>query len=110
MNVHLLGIRHHGPGSARSVLRALEDLHPDVVLVEAPADVDTALRWVGEAGLVPPVALLTVVIVVVAVIFPIVFYPLSKSLWSGIDLAMRKPDPDDDIDPRYLPPTGRGEG
>lgn len=58
----------------------------------------------------PPVALLTVVIVVVAVIFPIVFYPLSKSLWSGIDLAMRKPDPDDDIDPRYLPPTGRGEG
>jgi hypothetical protein len=61
VTVHLLGIRHHGPGSARSVLRALDDLRPDLVLVEAPADVDTALRWVGEPGLVPPVALLTYV-------------------------------------------------
>jgi hypothetical protein len=61
VTVHLLGIRHHGPGSARSVLRALDDLRPDIVLVEAPADVDAALRWVGEPGLVPPVALLTYV-------------------------------------------------
>ena len=36
--LHLLGIRHHGPGSARSVRRALDELRPDVVLVEAPAD------------------------------------------------------------------------
>ena len=28
--LHLLGIRHHGPGSARSVLRALDELRPDV--------------------------------------------------------------------------------
>jgi Family of unknown function (DUF5682) len=56
--LHLLGIRHHGPGSARSVVRALDALRPDVVLVEAPADADGALRWVGHPGLVPPVALL----------------------------------------------------
>jgi hypothetical protein len=61
VSVHLLGIRHHGPGSARSVLSALDDLRPDVVLVEAPADVERALRWVGDPGLVPPVALLTYV-------------------------------------------------
>jgi hypothetical protein len=61
VSIHLLGIRHHGPGSARSVLRALDDLQPDIVLVEVPADVDNALRWVGEPGLVPPVALLTYV-------------------------------------------------
>jgi len=61
VTLHLLGIRHHGPGSARSVLRALDDLRPDIVLIEAPADVDAALRWVGEPGLVPPVALLTYV-------------------------------------------------
>lgn len=58
MTVHLLGIRHHGPGSARSVLSALDSLQPDVLLVEAPADVESALSWIGEPGLNPPVALL----------------------------------------------------
>ena len=56
--VHLLGIRHHGPGSARSVIAALDELQPDALLVEAPRDVESALRWIGEPGLVPPVALL----------------------------------------------------
>lgn len=58
MTVHLLGIRHHGPGSARSVLAALDSLQPDALLVEAPADVESALSWIGEPGLHPPVALL----------------------------------------------------
>ena len=60
--VHLLGIRHHGPGSARSVVAALNAIRPSIVLVEAPADVQSALRWVGDPGLVPPVALLGYVV------------------------------------------------
>ncbi|MEL6892520.1 MAG: DUF5682 family protein [Actinomycetota bacterium] len=56
--MHLLGIRHHGPGSARSVLHALDEIRPDAVLVEAPADVQPAFGWIGQEGLVPPVALL----------------------------------------------------
>ena len=56
--LHLLGIRHHGPGSARSVLAALDELEPDVVLTESPAETTAALEWVGSDGLVPPVALL----------------------------------------------------
>jgi hypothetical protein len=62
MTVHLLGIRHHGPGSARSVLRALDQLRPDAVLVEAPADTESSLRWIGAPGLVAPVALLGYVV------------------------------------------------
>jgi len=31
--VHLFGIRHHGPGCARSLTRALRDLQPDCVLI-----------------------------------------------------------------------------
>jgi hypothetical protein len=58
MAVHLLGIRHHGPGSARSVLSALEELAPDIVLVEAPAETSAAFEWVGHGELRPPVALL----------------------------------------------------
>jgi len=60
--VHLLGIRHHGPGSARSVLAALDEIAPTAVLVEAPADVQPALRWIGHPGLVPPVSLLGYVV------------------------------------------------
>lgn len=56
--LHLLGVRHHGPGSARSVLRALDELRPDVVLVELPADCAPVLSWVGDERLRPPVALL----------------------------------------------------
>jgi hypothetical protein len=56
--VQLLGVRHHGPGSARSVVRALDAFQPTVVLVELPADCEPALAWVGDAHLAPPVALL----------------------------------------------------
>ena len=55
--VRVLGVRHHGPGSARAVLAALERLEPTVVLVEGPADADPLVAWTA-AGMVPPVALL----------------------------------------------------
>ncbi|GAA1857774.1 DUF5682 family protein [Myceligenerans crystallogenes] len=56
--VDVLGIRHHGPGSARSVARALEALRPDVVLIEGPPEADDVAALAGNPGLVPPVALL----------------------------------------------------
>lgn len=58
MSVHLFGIRHHGPGCARSLAEALEALRPDCILVEGPPDADGLLPWVGQPGLVPPCALL----------------------------------------------------
>ena len=58
MAVHLLGIRHHGPGSARSVVSALDELNPSIVLVESPAETTSALAWIGDDALLPPVALL----------------------------------------------------
>ncbi len=48
-------------------------------------------------------------IVATAIVVPLVFYPISKTLWSAIDLAMRPPEPDDDIDPRWIPPTAHHE-
>jgi uncharacterized protein DUF5682 len=45
--LHLLGIRHHGPGSTRSMLRALDALRPDCLLVEAPADAEDMLRLIA---------------------------------------------------------------
>ncbi|MFL5384570.1 MAG: DUF5682 family protein [Longimicrobiaceae bacterium] len=56
--VHVFGIRHHGPGSARSLVQALEALRPDVVLIEGPPDAADALALAGHGGMQPPVALL----------------------------------------------------
>jgi hypothetical protein len=58
MATRIYGIRHHGPGSARSLLQALEAQQPDCLLVEHPADTDTALQQIATPGLTPPVALL----------------------------------------------------
>lgn len=58
MSVHVFGIRHHGPGCARSLREALEALRPDVVLLEGPADAAEALPLVARDEMRPPVALL----------------------------------------------------
>jgi len=58
MPTHLLGIRHHGPGSAHSVLKALEVIEPDILLLEGPPEAEPVLATVGHADLQPPVALL----------------------------------------------------
>lgn len=55
---HLLGIRHHGPGSARSVLAALEAIEPEVILLEGPPDAQEILSLAGKEEMNPPVALL----------------------------------------------------
>ncbi|GGS70848.1 DUF5682 family protein [Nonomuraea spiralis] len=54
--VSVLGVRHHGPGSARSLRRELERLRPDVILVEGPPEADALVAL--APGLEPPVALL----------------------------------------------------
>lgn len=54
----LLGVRHHGPGSARAVRRALEAYEPEIVLIEGPPEADDLVRLVASTDMQPPVALL----------------------------------------------------
>ena len=56
--LHYFGIRHHGPGCARSLLRAFESLQPDCILVEGPPDAEGLLSFMAHADLRPPVAML----------------------------------------------------
>jgi hypothetical protein len=56
--IFILGIRHHGPGSARSVVAALDAIQPQVVLVEGPPDADELIPLAAHTGMHPPVALL----------------------------------------------------
>ncbi|MDH6578114.1 DUF5682 family protein [Kitasatospora sp. MAP5-34] len=60
--VTLLGVRHHGPGSARAVGAALAQLQPDVVLIEGPPEADGIVALAGEKDMAPPVALLAHVV------------------------------------------------
>ncbi|WP_433336911.1 DUF5682 family protein [Spirillospora sp. CA-294931] len=56
--VEVYGIRHHGPGSARAVRRALAEFRPDAVLIEGPPEADPLVELAADPGMVPPVALL----------------------------------------------------
>ena len=56
--LRVLGVRHHGPGSARAVQRALAEYQPDCVLIEGPPEADELVDWVGHPEMDPPVALL----------------------------------------------------
>lgn len=57
-DVSYFGIRHHGPGSADSLVQALQDLKPVVVLIEGPADASALLPLLARPEMQPPVALL----------------------------------------------------
>ncbi|MFE3743102.1 DUF5682 family protein [Streptomyces sp. NPDC059134] len=54
----LLGVRHHGPGSARAVRSALDAAAPGAVLIEGPPEGDALLPLAADEAMRPPVALL----------------------------------------------------
>ena len=93
--IRIYGIRHHGPGSARSLLRALDDFAPDAVLIEGPADADAMVSHV--AGLKPPVALLAWV---VGEPSRAAFWPFAtfSPEWQALDWAARNSRPASFID------------
>ncbi|MGW5476105.1 DUF5682 family protein [Streptomyces sp. NPDC004008] len=54
----LLGVRHHGPGSARAVRAVLESARPRAVLIEGPPEADALIPLAADEEMRPPVALL----------------------------------------------------
>ena len=58
MSVTVFGIRHHGPGSARSLREALRAQNPDIILIEGPPDANDLIALAADAQMSPPVALL----------------------------------------------------
>ena len=57
-SLFVLGIRHHGPGSARVLARALDVIEPAIVLVEGPPDASDVIGFAADPQMQPPVALL----------------------------------------------------
>jgi hypothetical protein len=56
--LRVFGIRHHGPGCARALRAAFDELRPDLVLIEGPPDAEEALALAARPETEPPVALL----------------------------------------------------
>lgn len=88
MAVHLLGIRHHGPGSARNVQQYLQALKPDIVLVEGPPEADELLRYTEHVELKPPVAIL---VYQTDALQQAVYYPFAEFSpeWQAIQYAKK---------------------
>src|SRR6266567_484188 len=89
VGIHIFGVRHHGPGCARSLRAALEKLEPDIVLVEGPPDAQEALPWLVSEEMQPPVALL-----IYAPDKPqhAVFYPFThfSPEWQALRYALKR--------------------
>lgn len=87
--VSIFGIRHHGPGSARSLCQALELLGPDALLIEGPPDAEGLLSWAAHVDLQPPVALL---IYVRDEPGRAVYYPFAvfSPEWQALQYGLRK--------------------
>lgn len=56
--VRLFGIRHHGPGSARSLVSALDDWQPQAILIEGPTEAESLLPHLLDETIETPVAML----------------------------------------------------
>ncbi|MEO0468993.1 MAG: DUF5682 family protein [Bacteroidota bacterium] len=54
----IFGIRHHGPGSAERLAVALDEMQPDIVLIEGPPEANGVLPLAVDPDMKPPVALL----------------------------------------------------
>ena len=57
-DIHLLGIRHHGPGSCRNILKELKQICPDLILLEGPMEAEALMSFAADEQMKPPVALL----------------------------------------------------
>jgi len=56
----------------------------------------------------PNLPVLLTAVVAWAILGPFILFPWTRTLWTAADLIARPLDPDDEVDPDYLPSTGRG--
>lgn len=92
MSLHIFGIRHHGPGSARSLLNSLNTLQPDIILVEGPPDAEEVLHLAAHKDMKPPAAIL---IYVPEQLSKAVYYPFAvfSPEWQAINYGLENTIP-----------------
>lgn len=88
VSLAIFGVRHHGPGSARSVVRALETFAPEIVLIEGPPEANEIVPLAADPAMQPPVAILAYAIEDTK---RAAFYPFAtfSPEWQAIGYALR---------------------
>ena len=107
MTLSVLGIRHHGPGSARVLVGALDTLEPTIVLIEGPPDASEVIGFAAHENMTPPVALL---VYEVDAPSSAVYYPFASFSpeWQALRWALARNVPVRFIDlPQSLRPRDR---
>jgi hypothetical protein len=92
-SIHVFGIRHHGPGSARVLVRALDTLNPSIVLIEGPPEAASdVIAFASDPQMTPPVALL---VYDVETPTRAVYYPFAvfSPEWQAMRWALEKRAP-----------------
>lgn len=56
--VRLFGIRHHGPGSARSLVAALDEWCPQLLVIEGPSEAEEIVPYLLDPAIETPIAML----------------------------------------------------
>ncbi len=59
MEINILGIRHHGVGSAINTAQRLKEIQPDLILVEGPMELMESIEAIDLKRFKPPLAILT---------------------------------------------------
>lgn len=54
----IFGVRHLSPAASRHLRRVLEEVHPQLVLVEGPSDLNDQMKWLCHPDTAFPVAIL----------------------------------------------------
>ncbi|RYX96039.1 hypothetical protein EON78_05725, partial [bacterium] len=101
MTVTIFGIRHHGPGSAKSLIKGLEDLQPDCILIEGPPEADSIIQLAAQKTMEPPVAILIYLPEAPkkAVIYP---FAVFSPEWQAIQFSLKNTIPVSFMDlPQY---------
>lgn len=73
---HIFGIRHLSPGGAWHLKRFLDEIKPEVVLVEGLSDASSQIEFLVDEGTITPVAILayTVELPIRTLLYPVASY------------------------------------
>jgi len=73
---HFFGIRHLSPASSYYLLKFINKISPDIILLEGPSDANYLIKDIAKSSVIPPLAILayTTILPVKTLLYPFAVY------------------------------------